>query len=95
VKISEENMQKHRNSIFTGTFLGRMRYKLSPAHQPETITQKTTARPLAPLAWRGPEAGDPRDPVLSCAPSAQPSSEHFLHAVDIHEMVPALLANFI
>ena len=106
MKSSEENMQKHSNPIFTGGFWGRVRLghrwgallcvcKLSPVHQPESIAQKSTPGPLASPAQHGPEAGEPRGPVTSFVPPVQPSLEHFLHAVDIQEMVPALLSKFV
>lgn len=106
VKSLEDNMQKHSNPIFTGVFLGRVKLgrvwgallcvcKLSPVHQPKSIAQKSTPGLLASPAQHGPEDDDPRGPGLSSVPSVQPSSEHFLHAVNIHEMVPALLAKFL
>lgn len=58
----------------------------------KSIAQKSTSGQSASSAQLGP---DPRNPVLPSVPSVHPSSEHFLHAVGVHETIPAPLARFV
>lgn len=64
-------------------------------HQPNSIAQRSTSGQSASSAQLGPEAGDPRNPVLPSVPSVHHGSERFLHAVGVHETVPAPLARLV